>query len=73
MTKTGEAIIRLTLKNLIDQLEPDRFAQIHRSTIVNLQSVDRIERMDGAMFIYLRDKADKLPVSESFMKQFRQM
>lgn len=73
VTKTGEAIIRLTLKNLIDQLDTDHFAQIHRSTIVNLRAIDRIERIDGTMSVYLRDKAEKLAVSESFMKQFRQM
>ncbi|MBI3713607.1 MAG: response regulator transcription factor [Burkholderiales bacterium] len=73
VTKTSEAIIRLTLKNLIEQLDSDRFTQIHRGTIVNLQAIDRIERIDGGMYIYLRDRTEKLPVSESLMKQFRQM
>lgn len=73
VTKTSEAIIRLTLKNLIEQLDPDRFTQIHRGTIVNLQAIDRIERIDGGMYIHLRDRTEKLPVSESLMKQFRQM
>lgn len=73
VTKAGEAVIRLTLKHLVDQLDSDHFAQIHRSTIVNLRAIDRIERTDGAMFVYLHHKVEKLAVSESFMKQFRQM
>lgn len=73
VAKNAEALIRLTLKNLLEQLDPAQFAQIHRSTIVNLQAIDRIERMDGSVFVYLRGRSERLPVSEAFVKQFRQM
>lgn len=73
VTKRDEALIRLSLKSLNEQLDPDQFTQIHRGTIVNLQAIDRIERSDGIMFIYLRESKTKLPVSESYMKKFRQM
>lgn len=73
VSKNSEAIIRLSLKQLNEQLDPDLFAQIHRSTIVNLAAIDRITRIDGAMFVHLRDRQERLPVSEAFMKQFKQM
>jgi DNA-binding LytR/AlgR family response regulator len=37
-------VIRVSLKELLEQLDPQQFAQIHRSIIVNLNAVERIER-----------------------------
>lgn len=73
VTKNAEAIIRLSLKQLNEQLDPNLFSQVHRSTIVNLAAIDRVTRLDGAMFIHLRERQERLPVSEAFMKQFKQM
>lgn len=73
VTRAAEALIRLPLKGLIEQIDPVQFAQIHRSTVVNLQAIDRIERNGAAMEIHLRGRAQPLAVSESFMRQFRQM
>lgn len=69
----GEALIRTPLKTLIEQLDPQQFAQIHRSTIVNLREVDRIERQGAAMLLHLRGRRETYPVSEAFARQFRQM
>lgn len=73
VTKSVEALIRLPLKGLIEQIDPSQFAQIHRSTVVNLQAIDRIERNGAAMDIYLFGRSQTLAVSEQFMRQFRQM
>ena len=35
----GEALIRKTIRELADELDPERFAQVHRSVIVNLHRV----------------------------------
>ena len=79
VTEKGDALIRLPIKTLLGQLDPQLFAQIHRSAIVNLQAVDRIERIEpggrgsaGAEVI-LKGRAERLPVSEAFTRQFRQM
>jgi DNA-binding LytR/AlgR family response regulator len=69
----GEALIRLPLKSLVEQLDPSQFAQIHRGAIVNLEAVDRIERDGTAMAIHLKGRAEKLSVSEAYTRQFRQM
>jgi len=73
MTRDGEALIRLPLKTLIDQLDPSKFAQIHRGTIVNLHAIDRIERDGGGMEVRLRGRTERLAVSEAFTRHFRQM
>lgn len=49
-------LVRRTLSGLEDVLDPTQFARIHRSTIVNL---DRVERLTpgyaGSYFVFLRD------------------
>jgi DNA-binding LytR/AlgR family response regulator len=67
-------LVRTPLKDLLEQLNPQRFAQIHRSIIVNLRAVDRIERdVFGRSQLHLRNHVDVLPVSRSFAERFRQM
>lgn len=79
VTEKGDALIRLPLKSLLGQLDPQQFAQIHRSTIVNLQAVDRIERNElggrssAGVEVILKGRAERLAVSEAFTRQFRQM
>jgi DNA-binding LytR/AlgR family response regulator len=68
-----QALIRTPLKTLVEQLDPSRFAQIHRSTIINLHALDRVERVDSGQQAWLRGLARPLPISESFARQFRQM
>jgi len=67
-------LIRTPLKELLPQLDPARFRQIHRSTIVNLGAVARIERdLLGRQYLHLKDARTLLPLSRSFAGQFRQM
>lgn len=73
VTDQGDALIRLPLKTLLEQLDPQQFAQIHRSAIVNLQAIDRIERAGAGLEVILKGRAERLAVSEAFTRQFRQM
>ncbi|MFZ6681219.1 LytR/AlgR family response regulator transcription factor [Undibacterium sp. Tian12W] len=79
VTVNGDALIRLPLKSLLEQLDPQLFAQIHRSAIVNLQAIDRIERSEygarggAGLEVILKGRTERLTVSEGFTKQFRQM
>ncbi|MYN27104.1 LytR/AlgR family response regulator transcription factor [Duganella levis] len=73
VTSEGEALIRLPLKSLIEQLDPAQFTQIHRGAIVNLEAIDRIERDGTSMEIRLKGRTDKLAVSDAYTRQFRQM
>lgn len=69
-----EAVIRTALKELVAQLDPAHFAQVHRSVVVNLRSIAHVERNDNETAdIHLKGRAEVLPVSRSYVHLFRQM
>ncbi|HEY2926342.1 LytR/AlgR family response regulator transcription factor [Piscinibacter sp.] len=70
----GEALIRKTIRELADELDPERFAQVHRSVIVNLHQVAQVNRgPNETAEIALKGRKEMLPVSRSFVHVFRQM
>jgi DNA-binding LytR/AlgR family response regulator len=74
ITLAEQHLIRTPLKELLAQLDQRYFAQIHRSAIVNLRKVERIERdLLGRSKLYLRDHAEVLTVSRNYLDQFKQM
>ena len=73
-TSEGEALIRTPLKELASQLDPDRFWQVHRGTIVNLNHVAATTRdLTGRVSIALKSRPEKVAVSRAFAHLFRQM
>ena len=68
-----EAIIRTPLKELVAQLDPVQFAQVHRSVVVNLRSVAHVTRGNDTADIHLKGRSEILPVSRSYLHLFRQM
>jgi DNA-binding LytR/AlgR family response regulator len=74
VTAEGEALIRKPLKELVDELDPNQFWQIHRSTVVNVSRVAGVTRdFRGRMLVKLKDRNDTLQVSDSYTHLFRQM
>ena len=70
----GEALTRKTIRELADELDPERFAQIHRSVIVNLHRVRQVTRsLNETADVHLTGRGEVLPVSRSFLHLFRQM
>lgn len=70
----GEALIRKTIRELADELDPARYAQIHRSVIVNLARVSHVARgLNETADVHLQGRTETLPVSRSFLHLFRQM
>jgi DNA-binding LytR/AlgR family response regulator len=69
----GEALVRITLKDLVAQLDPAQFAQVHRSVAVNLRSISHVTRGDETADIHLKGRKEVLPVSRSYLHLFRQM
>ena len=70
----GEALIRKTIRELADELDPERFVQVHRSVIVNLREVAQVNRgPNETAEIQLKGRKELLPVSRSFVHVFRQM
>jgi DNA-binding LytR/AlgR family response regulator len=69
-----EAVIRTPLKELLAQLEADRFAQVHRSVVVNLKAISHVTRSGNETAdIHLKGRSEVLPVSRSYLHLFRQM
>ena len=69
---TGEVLIRTPLKELLAQLDPAQFWQIHRSVIVNHRHIASAVRIDeGNMVLTLRGRGERLPVSRHFQGLFR--
>lgn len=70
----AEALIRRTIRELADELDPQVFVQVRRSAIVNLHLVAQVVRGDNdTATLHLRGRAEPLPVSRSWLHLFRQM
>lgn len=71
-TAQQEAFIRTPIRDLITQLDPQQFWQIHRSTIVNLSAIASVQRDDtGRQRISLKQHPEVLEVSRGFAHLFR--
>lgn len=74
ITREGESLIRKPVKELKAELDPDKFWQIHRGTIVNVRSIDRVSRsLTGKGVVRLKERSETLTVSNRYMQLFRQM
>jgi DNA-binding LytR/AlgR family response regulator len=74
VTETEDVLIRTSLKELIDGLDPEIFWQVHRGAIVNVSRITRITR-DGVEkhSLVLRGIDEKISVSRHFFHLFKQM
>jgi DNA-binding LytR/AlgR family response regulator len=69
-----EAYVRAPLKDLLAQLDPEQFAQVHRAVVVNLRAVSHVRRRDNETAeIHLKGRKEVLPVSRGYLHLFRQM
>ncbi|HEV8692017.1 MAG TPA: LytTR family DNA-binding domain-containing protein [Ideonella sp.] len=73
-TRDAEALIRKPLKELVDELDPQQFWQIHRSTLVNATAISGASRdFRGRLQLKLKDRSETLLVAESYAHLFKQM
>jgi DNA-binding LytR/AlgR family response regulator len=73
-TRSAESLIRKSIRELIEQLDPNQFWQIHRSTVVNVAAIAGVTReFGGRLNVKLKDRDEVLTVSETFAHLFRQM
>ncbi len=74
LTRDAELLLRTPLKELLAQLDPQQFWQVHRGTVVNVrQIVSAHHDMLGKAALTLRDRTEKVAVSRSYAHLFRQM
>jgi DNA-binding LytR/AlgR family response regulator len=73
-TGNFEALIRKPIKELLEELDPSEFWQIHRSTVVRVDAVAQVSRnFSGKQIVHLKGSDEKLEVSRSFNHLFKQM
>jgi DNA-binding LytR/AlgR family response regulator len=73
-TEGYEALIRKPIKELIEQLDPEQFWQIHRATIINIKAVAGVVRdLRGRQLVQFRNFPEKLEISRNFTHLFKQM
>jgi DNA-binding LytR/AlgR family response regulator len=74
VTANDEAYIRKTLKELLNELDGERFWQVHRGTIVQATAIAKAQRDDmGRVTLTLKSRPEKLQVSQAFAHRFRGM
>jgi DNA-binding LytR/AlgR family response regulator len=72
ITSEREHLIRLSLRELLPQLDTDRFWQIHRGTVVRSDAIASAMRDEaGKVTLTLRDHKDKLQVSRLYAHLFK--
>ena len=73
-TGTLEALIRKPIKELVDEIDPDLFWQIHRSTLVNTHCITGVTRdLRGRQIVSIKGSNEKLEVSRSYTHLFKGM
>ncbi|NHZ79593.1 response regulator [Massilia sp. CCM 8695] len=73
-TAQAELLIRKTLKELADELDPDEFWRIHRSTLVRVDAIAEVTRDDrGRQMLKVRNHPALLEVSRNHTHLFQQM
>ena len=67
-----EALVKIPLKDLLGGLDPDKFWQIHRGTVVNVKAIVAADRVDAERLeVIVRGSDEKLAVSRTFAHLFR--
>jgi DNA-binding LytR/AlgR family response regulator len=73
-TAKVEALIRKPIKELVDELDPRQFWQIHRSTLVSVNAIAGITRDHrGRQIVSVRGHGEQLEVSRSYTGLFKGM
>jgi DNA-binding LytR/AlgR family response regulator len=74
VTADAEALIKTSIRELIDGLDPEAFWQIHRSTLVNAAAIAAVTRdFRGQAHVKIKGKDDSLVVSRIYSHLFKQM
>jgi DNA-binding LytR/AlgR family response regulator len=73
-TAQQEALIRKPMKELLAELDPAQFWQIHRSTLINVQAIAGVIRDErGRQMVAIKGRPEKLEVSRSYAHLFKGM
>jgi len=74
VTPQQESLIRRSLKDLMEELDPKMFLQIHRGTLVNANAIAGVTRdFGGRLWVRLKQRKEKLAVSDPYVHLFNRM
>jgi DNA-binding LytR/AlgR family response regulator len=74
VTQDRESLIRRPIRELVDELDPDVFWQIHRGTLVNVNAIAGVTRdIAGKLRVKLKNRSETLSVSDPYLHLFRSM
>ncbi|OYU27641.1 MAG: DNA-binding response regulator [Burkholderiales bacterium PBB2] len=74
LTRNKEHLVRISLRELLPQLDSQRFWQVHRSVVVRADAIDRAVRDEsGRLTLHLHSSADTLSVSRLYAPLFKGM
>lgn len=73
VTAAGESLIRKSLRQLEEELDSSQFWRIHRSTLVQVAQIEKVEKtLTGRLKVHLKGGRTEA-VSRRFADRFRQM
>jgi DNA-binding LytR/AlgR family response regulator len=68
----GEHLLRISLRELLPQLDADLFWQVHRSVVVRADAIERAVRDEGGnLRLHLHGRPERLPVSRMYAHRFK--
>jgi DNA-binding LytR/AlgR family response regulator len=74
VTAEAESLIKTSIRELLDGLDPEAFWQIHRSTVVNVKAIAAVTRdFRGQAHVKIKGKEESLVVSRIYSHLFKQM
>ena len=74
VTPQQESLIRRPIKDLLQELDPARFWQIHRSTVINVNAIAGVSRdIGGHLRVKLKERKETLAVSDPYAHLFKSM
>lgn len=72
VTEEGEFLLRLSIKQLEEQLDGQKFWRIHRASLVNVHAIDRVEKtLTGHLQLFLKGFAKPIAVSRAKQHLFK--
>ena len=74
VTAEQQSLIRRPIKELVQELDPAMFWQIHRATVININAVAGLQRdIGGQLRVKLKARVETLPVSDPYVHLFKSM
>ncbi|REG82097.1 LytR/AlgR family response regulator transcription factor [Algoriphagus antarcticus] len=72
-TVSGKYLKKMTMKSLEEALDPAKFVRVHRSYLINLNEITKIEPYERDNYLVILRGGEKVPVSKNGYSRLRQV